>query len=213
MKPTLSQLWIKICGITRDGDADIAADLGANAVGLVFYPGSPRAVMASQVASLIGNVCDRIDIVALFANPTRSEVETVLETGFVNLLQFHGDETEDFCRSFKMPYLKALRVKNLQFLAESINRYETAAYLLLDSYSNQELGGSGQIFDWGLGESFVQKSEQRVIIAGGLKPENVKDAVKQIDPFGVDVSSGVESSPGVKNAMKLKRFIEGARSV
>ena len=213
MKPTLSQLWIKICGITRDGDADVAADLGASAVGLVFYPGSPRAVMASQVASLIGNVCDRIDIVALFANPTRSEVETVLETGFVNLLQFHGDETEDFCRSFKMPYLKALRVKNLQFLAESINRYETAAYLLLDSYSNQELGGSGQIFDWGLGKSFVQKSEQRVIIAGGLKPENVKDAVKQIDPFGVDVSSGVESSPGVKNAMKLKRFIEGARSV
>ena len=213
MKPTLSQLWIKICGITRDGDADVAAELGASAVGLVFYPGSPRAVMASQVASLIGNVCARIDIVALFANPTRSEVETVLETGFVNLLQFHGDETEDFCRSFKMPYLKALRVKNFQFLAESINKYETAAYLLLDSYSNRELGGSGQIFDWGLGKNFVQKSDQRVVIAGGLKPENVKDAVKQIDPFGIDVSSGVESSPGVKNAMKLKRFIEGARSV
>ena len=213
MTPTLAQLWIKICGITRGDDADIAAELGASAVGLVFYPKSPRAVLAKQVASLVGNVCDRIDIVALFANPSREEVETVLETGFVNLLQFHGSETEDFCRSFDVPYLKALRVKNFQFLAESINKYETASYLLLDSYSDRELGGSGETFDWALGKSFVQKAGQKVIIAGGLTPENVKEAVEQIDPFGIDVSSGVEASPGMKDVAKLKRFIEGARSV
>ena len=213
MKPALSQLWIKICGVTRNRDALLAAELGADAIGLVFYANSPRALVATQVASVVANVPGSVSVIGLFVNPTREEVEVVLSTGLVDVLQFHGEEDEEFCNSFDRPYLKAFQVKDLQSLDSTLSEYRTATYILLDSYSVEKMGGTGQKFDWSIGGNIVQNLDQKVVVAGGLKPENIKDAVIKMNPFGVDVSSGVESSPGLKDAEKLRKFIEGARSV
>jgi phosphoribosylanthranilate isomerase len=209
----LSKLWIKICGITQNSDAISAAELGADAIGLVFYADSPRAVQANEVNNLLINVLGKIKTVALFVDPSREEVERVLETGVIDFLQFHGAESEKFCHSFGKPYLKALHVKNNQSISEDSDKYKSAEYLLLDSYSIEQPGGTGRSFDWSIGKKVVQNSNQKVIIAGGLKPENIKEVVNEINPFGVDVSSGVELSPGLKDTGKLKKFIEGARSV
>ena len=213
MKPALSQLWIKICGVTRNRDALLAAELGADAIGLVFYANSPRALVATQISSVVANVPGSISVIGLFVNPTREEVEVVLSTGLVDVLQFHGEEDEEFCNSFDRPYLKAFQVKDLQSLDSTLSEYRTATYILLDSYSVEKMGGTGQKFDWSIGENIVQNLDQKVVVAGGLKPENIRDAVIKMSPFGVDVSSGVESSPGLKDAEKLRKFIEGARSV
>tara|TARA_B100001996_G_scaffold350726_1_gene310297 strand:+ start:109 stop:750 length:642 start_codon:yes stop_codon:yes gene_type:complete len=213
MKPALSQLWIKICGVTRNRDALLAAELGADAVGLVFYANSSRALAAAQISSVVANVPGRVSVIGLFVNPTREEVEVVLGTGLVDILQFHGEEDEEFCNSFDIPYLKAFRVKDIQSLESALSEYRTATYILLDSYSVEKMGGTGQKFDWSIGENIVQNLDQKVVVAGGLKPENIRDAVIKMSPFGVDVSSGVESSPGLKDAEKLRKFIEGARSV
>ncbi len=137
----------------------------------------------------------------------------VLSTGLVDVLQFHGEEDEEFCNSFDRPYLKAFRVKDIRSLNNALNEYRTATYILLDSYSVGKMGGTGQKFDWSVGENIIQNFEQKIVVAGGLKPENIRDAVIKMSPFGVDVSSGVESSPGLKDAEKLRKFIEGARSV
>jgi phosphoribosylanthranilate isomerase len=213
MKPALSQLWIKICGVTRNRDALLAAELGADAIGLVFYANSPRALAATQISSVVANVPGSISVIGLFVNPTREEVEVVLSTGLVDVLQFHGEEDEEFCNSFDRPYLKAFQVKDLQSLDSTLSEYRTATYILLDSYSVEKMGGTGQKFDWSIGGNIVQNLDQKVVVAGGLKPENIKDAVIKMNPFGVDVSSGVESHPGLKDAEKLRKFIEGARSV
>ena len=213
MKPALSELWIKICGVTRNRDALLAAELGADAIGLVFYANSPRALVATQISSVVANVPDSVSVIGLFVNPTREDVEAVLGTGLVDVLQFHGEEDEGFCNSFNKPYLKAFQVRDIRSLSSSLSNYRTATYILLDSYNVKKMGGTGQKFDWSIGENVVQNLDQKVVVAGGLKPENIKDAVIKMDSFGVDVSSGVESSPGLKDAEKLRKFIEGARSV
>ena len=213
MKPALSQLWIKICGVTRNRDALLAAELGADAIGLVFYANSPRALVATQISNVVANVSGSVSVIGLFVNPTREEVEVVLDTGLVDVLQFHGAEDEEFCNSFDIPYLKAFQVKDIQSLDSTLSKYRTATYILLDSYSGKKMGGTGQKFDWSIGENIVRNLGQKVVVAGGLRPENIKDAVIRMNPFGVDVSSGVESSPGLKDAEKLRKFIEGARSV
>jgi phosphoribosylanthranilate isomerase len=213
MKPALSQLWIKICGVTRNRDALLAAELGADAIGLVFYANSPRALVATQISNVVANVSGSVSVIGLFVNPTREEVEVVLDTGLVDVLQFHGAEDEEFCNSFDIPYLKAFQVKDIQSLDSALSKYRTATYILLDSYSGKKMGGTGQKFDWSIGEKIVRNLGQKVVVAGGLKPENIKDAVIKMNPFGVDVSSGIESSPGLKDAEKLRKFIEGARSV
>ena len=209
----MSKLWIKICGITCNSDATAAADLGADAIGLVFYPRSPRAVTVDKVAGIVDGLTDRIDTVALFVDPTEEQVRDVLATNSISLLQFHGQEPEEFCKSFDVPYLKAVAVKDYASIAKVIEDYPTARMILLDSYSKKAPGGTGITFDWKIAESVSAASAKKIVVAGGLNPENVQAAIQQINPFGIDVSSGVEKSHGMKDLSKLKAFIEGARSV
>ena len=209
----MSRLWIKICGITLNSDAIAAAGYGADAIGLVFYPQSPRAVKKKSIAELTTGLPSWVDVVALFVDPSEEEVRQVLATNTINLLQFHGQESEAFCKSFDVPYIKAIRVKNYGTISNIINAYGSAEMLLLDSHSKKAPGGTGSKFDWKIGKSVTEKTTSKIVVAGGLNPNNVQKAIQKIKPYGVDVSSGVEQSHGVKRLSKMKAFIEGARSV
>ena len=206
-------IWIKICGITRTEDADAAAALGVDAIGLVFYPDSPRAVAPERVTQILANCAGKMQVFALFVDPHRDQVEAALRSGPVTHLQFHGSESPEFCDSFGMPYMKAFRVRSAKAtLAESKN-YASAQQILLDSYLKNVPGGTGKTFDWAHAAKIVQGTAQRVVLAGGLHPYNVVEAVSQVRPFGVDISSGVEAAPGIKDLEKLQQFVEGVRSV
>ena len=209
----MSKLWINICGITLNSDAIAAADYGADAIGLVFYPQSPRAVKKKSIAEITTGLPSWVDIVALFVDPSEEEVRQVLATNTINLLQFHGRESEAFCKSFNVPYIKAIRVKSYDTISKKINAYASAKMLLLDSHSKKAPGGTGSKFDWKIGESVTAKSTNKIVVAGGLSPNNVQKAIQKIKPYCGDVSSGVEQSHGVKELSKMKAFIEGARSV
>lgn len=206
----MSKLWIKICGITRSEDARAAAALGVDALGAVFYPPSPRAVEIGDLARIFADVPDSVLRTALFVNPERSEVEKVLASGYIDRLQFHGDEQRSFCNSFAVPYFKALRVGGGLDVLPAIAEYSDAELIFLDSFDKKAPGGTGKTFDWSIAKQAVEQSGQHIVLAGGLDPDNVADAVEQVSPFGVDVSTGVESSPGIKCAQRLKEFVQGA---
>lgn len=209
----MSQLWIKICGITQSSDAIAAVDSGADAVGLVFYHKSVRAISPGQIGSIVKGINGQSKVVALFVDPNVAEVEMVLDSNYIDMLQFHGAETPEFCASFGLPYMKAVAVKNAEDVRRSIAPYDSADLILLDSYSDKVPGGTGKVFDWDIAKAIVETSDSKIVIAGGLNPENVQSAVSIINPFGIDVSSGVESSYGIKDSKKVKAFITGARSV
>ena len=201
---------IKVCGMTRLDDAATAARLGVDAVGLVFYSKSPRCVSLEQAKILVVGVPAFVTITALFLDPTRTEVLSVLEQVRVELLQFHGNEAPEFCRSFDRPYVKAVPMGSRADLAGYARRYRDAAALLLDSHTAGAKGGTGLSFDW----SSVPKVEgPPLILAGGLKPENVGTAIRLVRPYGVDVSSGVESAPGIKDMQKLAAFVREVNNV
>lgn len=208
--PTLSALWIKICGITRNADAHAAAALGINALGAVLYPPSSRAVDVERLADIFADIPSTVRRVALLVNPDRSLVDTVVSSGVVDLLQFHGDEDEQFCASFPVPYMKAIRVASEQQAAEEIAAFPSAEMILLDKFEKGVPGGTGKTFDWDIAARLVAESSSRVVLAGGLNPDNVTEAVRRVKPFGVDVSSGVETEPGIKGQALLEGFIEGA---
>lgn len=209
----MSAIWTKICGITRAEDAETAAQLGADAVGLVLYSASPRAVTIEQCQTLFGNLTGGIRRVALFVDPEATLVRQAVESRCIDLLQFHGSESEEFCSQFDLPYMKAVRVRDYQQALAEIANYPSAQKILLDKYQENVPGGTGKQFDWGIAEKLVAASEQAIVLAGGLNPDNVQAAIKQVGPSGVDVSSGVESSPGVKDAELVKQFIESSKSV
>lgn len=206
----MSAPWIKICGITRNTDALAAAALGADALGVVLYPPSSRAVAVDQLAGIFAGVAPALSRVALLVNPDRSLVDAVVSTGVIDLLQFHGDEDEQFCASFPMPYMKAVRVASEQQGAHDMAAFPSAEMILLDSYRKGVPGGTGTTFDWDIAARLVSGSSARVVLAGGLQPDNVAEAVRRVKPFGVDVSSGVETEPGIKGQAMLEGFIEGA---
>ena len=209
----MTQPWIKICGITQSKVADYAAQLGVNALGFVFYPKSPRSITSKVLPKIIENLKGSVSIVALFVDPTGDEVSEVLDSGLIDLIQFHGNESEEFCNSFDTPYMKALHIKD-QFLPLSVfDKYSSARYLLLDTFSRKVSGGTGKTFDWSIARDAIKKTNREIIVAGGLNPTNVEHVIKAINPFGVDVSSGVESAPGKKDMTKLDRFVREARSV
>ena len=195
---------IKICGITRAEDADAAVEAGADALGLVFYPPSPRAVNVGQAVDAVGNVPAFVSVTALFVNPTVEEVQTVLDSVRIDLIQFHGDEDDDFCRQFKRPYIKALRVRQASDVVASCLRFPGALAILLDSYKPGVPGGTGETFDWSL---IPETPPKPIILAGGLEPENVASAITQIRPFAVDISGGVEASKGIKDHCKIEEFV------
>lgn len=197
---------IKICGITRPEDAELAARLGADAVGLVFYRHSRRAVDPVAAAEIAAAVPAFVSVTALFVDPAGDEVQDVLARVPVSVLQFHGTETAEFCRRFGRPYIKAVGMTgSLPDLAA----YAGAAALLFDSHASGEAGGTGRAFDW----QKLPPAPAPVVLAGGLTPANVAAAVEQVRPWGVDVASGVESAPGIKDPARLERFISEVQRV
>ena len=201
---------IKICGITREQDLRAVANSGADAIGLVFYEKSPRHVSVQQAAELMRLVPPFVTAVGLFVNPTVDYVRQVLTKVSLDVLQFHGEESPEFCQQFGKPYLKAIRVKAGVDLVECAARYASAQGLLLDAFVEGTQGGTGESFDWAL---IPQDLLLPVILSGGLHAGNVAEAVKQVRPYAVDVSSGVEASKGIKDAAKVAAFINEVKQI
>jgi phosphoribosylanthranilate isomerase len=198
---------IKICGITRVEDAIAAVRAGADAIGLVFYPPSPRCVGMEQARALCASIPPFVTVVGLFVNPEPREMERVVDALPIQLLQFHGDETEAQCAAYGLPYIKAARVRPGLDLLECALSFPSARGLLLDAFV-EGYGGGGKTFDWSL---IPPQLPLPMILSGGLDPENVAWAVERVRPWAVDVSSGVESAKGVKDVRRIEQFIAGVR--
>ena len=199
---------VKICGITRREDALAAAELGTDAIGFVFYSSSPRFIDVTNAQKIAQCLPPFVTKVGLFVNAVADDVTKTGNFVGLDLLQFHGDEDAEFCRSFDLPYLKAIRMQDNTDFSMLVNQYHDAAGLLLDSYVADQAGGTGQVFDWG---KIPDGLSRPVVLAGGLTPENVASAIKQVKPYAVDVSSGVEQSSGIKDANKIAEFMKAVR--
>jgi phosphoribosylanthranilate isomerase len=201
---------VKICGITRAEDARAAARAGADAIGLVFYPPSPRYLSGERALEIRDALPPFVQTVALFVNPDAAQVAQVIGRVRPSLLQFHGEETPEFCAQFGMPFVKAYRVKAGAAggdALEYLRAFSRAAAWLLDSHV-PEYGGVGESFDW----SLVPATDKALILSGGLSPANVAAAIRRVRPWGVDVSSGVESAKGIKDAAKIAAFMAEVRN-
>ena len=199
---------VKICGITSEADALAAAEAGADAIGLMFYEGSPRHVTLEQAKAISAALPQHVMRVGVFVNAEEAFVHQALTECMLNILQFHGDETPEECSRYPVMTLKAFRVKGEETLAE-LEAYPSAGYLL-DAYVKDALGGTGATFNWDLAVR-AQEFGKPIFLAGGLTPENVVEAVRKVQPFGVDVSSGVESEPGRKDAEQMRTFVAAAK--
>lgn len=199
---------IKICGLTREANVDAAVESGADAIGFVFYPSSPRYVTPIRAAELARRIPPFVAVTALFVNAPDSEIEKVLETVPVNLLQFHGDETEGQCQRWFRPYIRAARVRPETNLLQYAADFASARALLLDAFV-EGYGGGGQVFDWSL---IPRDLGCPVILSGGLTAGNVGEAICRVRPVAVDVSSGVEAAKGIKDAAKIAAFVAAVRA-
>ncbi len=195
---------VKICGLTTIKDALAASRCGADAIGLVFYERSPRSVDVETAQAIVAQLPPFVTVVPLFLNPDAALVQRVLDAMPVDLLQFHGDESPDFCLQFGRRYLKAVPMGGEGDPVVYARAHSQAAGFLLDSHAPGERGGLGKVFDW---EAIPTTLHKPVVLAGGLNPDNVADAVARFHPWGVDVSSGVEASPGRKDADRIAHFI------
>lgn len=211
---------VKICGITRVADALAAADAGADAIGLVFWPGTPRRVEVARAREIADALPPFVTKVALFVDPDASEVRAVLDTVPIDVLQFHGDEPRSLCSGFARPYLKAVQVKDGVDLLEYASRYADASGLLFDTFRAGAMpGGTGHTFDWSrLSPEVRDALPAPLILSGGLDPANVGDAIRAVRPWAVDVSSGVEERgpdgaprKGIKDAVRIAAFVNGVR--
>jgi phosphoribosylanthranilate isomerase len=205
----LSVVRSKICGITRVDDALTVAKAGADAIGLVFYAKSPRAVDVRQAREIVAALPPFVTTVGLFVNASRCEINEILDAVPLDMLQFHGDETPAQCEGFHRPWFKALRVGNGEDIESQVARYANASGILLDTFVAGVPGGTGERFDWSLIPAALAKP---LILAGGLTAENVQQAIAQVRPYAVDVSGGVEASKGVKDASKVMAFVGRVRS-
>ncbi len=203
------RIRVKICGITRREDALESAKQGADAIGLVFYPPSPRAVSVEQASRIVEGLPPFVTVVGLFVNAERSEIAATLAQTRIDLLQFHGNESPEACESFGRPYIKAIRMREGIDLTALKRQYPGAAALLLDAYTKGVPGGTGTRFDW---DRIPRGLNESIILAGGLSPENIESAVRQVRPFAVDVSGGVESQKGIKDPAKIALLMQGVRS-
>jgi phosphoribosylanthranilate isomerase len=226
-----TRIRVKICGITTPAAALAAARAGADAIGLVFYAPSPRAVSVDEAAEIVAALPPFVSSVGLFVNAAPALVEKVLSRVPLDLLQFHGDETPGYCESFGKPWMKAIRVRPDTYIPGLMDDFRHARGILLDAWHEDLYGGSGKTFDWYLlrqpdsqlkkeqgGESGREQPElgdaaSRVILAGGLKPDNVAQAIRTVMPWGVDVSSGVESAPGIKSEPLINAFMREVQRV
>jgi phosphoribosylanthranilate isomerase len=205
----VSRTRIKICGITRSGDACAAAYAGADAIGLVFYAASPRALTVEAAQQLVASLPAFVSVVGLFVDAKRSLVESACAGLPLDLLQFHGAESEAYCSSFGRPYMKAMRVAADTDVAAQLGAYASASAILLDTWREGVPGGTGLSFDWK--QVPAQHAASRIVLAGGLNPLNVGAAIAQTGVYGVDVSGGVESAPGLKSIDKIRAFISAVQ--
>lgn len=203
-----SPVRLKICGITRPEDGLLAAKLGADALGLVFYPQSPRYLEAQRACDVVAVLPPFVCVVGLFMNAEPEFVNRVLESVPVDMLQFHGDETPDYCTSFGRRYIKAVPMMDNHDVAAYTERFTTAAGFLLDAVRPGEAGGTGRRFDWNL---IPDRLARPVIVAGGLDPANVGEAIRRSRCYAVDVSSGVESAKGIKDPEKMRALVEAIK--
>lgn len=197
---------VKICGITREQDALAAAAAGVDAIGLVFYPPSPRYVSPDQAAAITRNLPPFVTVVGLFVNADPEDVSTACRAGRVSLIQFHGQECPEYCAQHGLPWMKAIRMKDDVNPAQAAADYAGASGLLLDAYRPGVPGGTGETFDWG---RIPADMADKIVLAGGLTPDNVAAAIRCVHPYGVDVSGGVEAEPGIKDATRIAQFMRG----
>lgn len=195
---------VKICGFTRVEDAVCAARLGVDAIGLVFYPPSPRNVGVEQAVKIVNALPTFVSVVALFVDEQESQIRKILQRVPIDCLQFHGDEPAEACRLYNKRYMKAVRVQHTIDISDLASQYHDAAGLLLDAYHPGAKGGTGSLFDW---ELIPEHCSLPIILAGGLDENNARHAVQAVRPYALDVSSGVEAEKGVKDALKMAAFI------
>lgn len=205
-----ARVRVKFCGITRAQDALAAARLGADAIGLIFYPPSPRAVDVTQALAVVRDLPPFITTVGVFVDPRPDELAAAVEQVGLDLVQFHGNETPEFCRGAGRPFIKALGMRDGVDVVAEARRYDGARGLLLDTYSARDKGGTGRAFDWSL---VPAETALPLILAGGLGAGNVADAVRRVRPFAVDANGGVETSPGIKDEDKMTAFMREVASV
>ncbi len=207
--PAETRTRVKICGLTRSADVHAAVAAGVDSIGLVFYARSARNLELQQAAALAREIPAFVSLTALFLNPDSSLVEAVIRAVKPEILQFHGQEDADFCSSFGRRYLKAVAMGgSADELARTCEQHPDACGYLLDSHAPGDMGGSGEPFDW----SKIRQSSLPLILAGGLNPDNVGQAIDQVRPWAVDVSSGVEQAPGLKSADKIHSFLAAVRA-
>lgn len=197
---------VKICGITNKSDALYASDLGVDALGFVFYENSSRFIDPELAGHITSYLHPFILRVGLFVNANEDFVVDSIVKSRINLLQFHGDEPEEYCNQFNLPYIKSISMKDKINLIECRDKYNSASALLLDTYSEKLKGGTGEVFDW---KKIPKDYPMPLVIAGGLNPDNVERLIKLVKPFCVDVSGGVEIEKGIKDKEKMKNFMKG----
>lgn len=196
---------IKICGLTQVSDAVAAANLGVDAIGLVFYPPSPRHVSIEQAVKIVNALPAFVTVVALFVDEQEARISEVLNQVSIDCIQFHGDESVESCRIYNKPYVKAIKMKQGLDVIALAKQYNDASALLLDADHPRIKGGSGSKFNWCL---VPENCSLPIILAGGLSVDNVKQAIKSVKPYALDVSSGVESARGIKDIAKMTAFIQ-----
>jgi len=216
MKNNANRVRVKICGITSVKDAMYACDAGVDAIGLVFYPKSPRHVGIDQATEICNALPPFVSAVGLFLDASTDFVNSVVASAPLDLLQFHGSETPGFCRSFARPYIKAVGMKEMQGddslakFASYAGQFTDSKGFLVDSHGAGKAGGTGETFDW---SHAPVKYDKPIILAGGLNPANVAAAIEQTAVYGVDLSSGVEKAPGIKDKQKIMQLMEEVKRV
>jgi phosphoribosylanthranilate isomerase len=199
---------VKFCGLTHEEDIAQAVKLGVDALGFVFYAPSSRSVAPDHAAMLTSSVPAFVTRVGLFVNEQPAVIQNIFERTRLNLIQYHGDETPEFCDAVGLPFIKAFRVRPGIDIQTEMERYPNASGFLLDAYVKGQPGGTGERFDWGM----IPQSHAPIILAGGLSPDNAKDAIEQVAPWALDVSGGIETKPGRKDPDKMARFMNACRN-
>ena len=202
------QVKVKVCGMTSLKDALVAVEGGADAVGFIFYKKSPRSVTMKTVREIVLELPPFVDTVGVFVDETAEQVNKIADYCNLDIIQLHGDESPTYCKKIRRKVIKAFRIKDMQSV-KKISNFQVSGFLL-DTFSEKMHGGTGKVFDWNL--ALPAKKFGPVIMAGGLTPNNVQQAVRQIRPYGVDVCSGVESEPGIKDHKKVRAFLKNANA-
>lgn len=207
---TFSQprIRVKICGITNSADAKKSVLCGADAIGFVFYPPSPRYISPQRALEIVATIPPFITTIGLFVNTEPNDIKAILDLVPLAMLQFHGNETPKFCAQWGKPYIKSFYPQKGKDIVSQIDSYQSACGVLFDSYLTDTPGGTGQTFDW----SCIPQIKKPVILAGGLTPKNLAMAIRKVHPYALDVSSSLEKTPGIKDSKKIFSFMEALRN-